>query len=194
MVRRVYIQPASAHPRPLLRAVILFAVTLAMAGSAAHAAKVGTRYDRDADFDGLQTFAWRSKSNVPADAPLAVGGKIDTMIRGIVTEELERRGFRPATGDEEADFELSYDALRETVLDSPGVRKEIVRGVAWVVDIDARTYDQGTLQLSVHRSGTEHAVWSAWTSGKVTEPDPEQPNPNKIRRAVRKMLARFPPR
>ena len=174
--------------------MILIAMTVVLAGAAAHAAKVGTRYDRDADFDGLQTFAWRSKENVPADAPLATGGKIDTLIRRIVTEELERRGFRPATESEMADFELSYDALRETVLDSPGVRKEIVRGVAWVIDIDSRTYDQGTLQLSVYRRGTKHAIWSAWTSGKLTEPDPEQPSENKIRRAVRKMLARFPPR
>jgi hypothetical protein len=169
---------------------LLFVLLAVLSSVTAHAAKIGARYERDADFSGLATYAWRLHLERPADSPLAVGGELDTLIRGIITEELERRGFRLA-GEETPDFEISYDAFVETLVDHPAMRKEIVPGVAWVIEGDYRSWEEGSLYIWVYRYGGKHPLWTSWVTKNLAEPE-EAPNPQKLRRAVRKMLRRFP--
>lgn len=169
---------------------LLFVLFAVLSSVSAQAAKVGARYERDADFSGLSTYAWRLHTERPAEAALAVGGELDTLIRGIITEELERRGFRLA-GEETPDFEISYDAFVETMVDHPALRKEIVPGVAWVIEGDYRSWEEGSLYIWLYRYGGKHPLWTSWATKNLAEPK-EAPDPQKLRRTVRKMLRRLP--
>ena len=179
------------HLRVLVPRIAALLVGALALNTAAEAQKVGTRYERDADFTGLETFAWRLNTKKPETSPLVPGGELDELIRGILTEELERRGYRPAEGAD-ADFEVAYDGFLETVVDDLALRKDVTPGVAWVVEGDYRSWEQGSLYIWVHLPGRERAAWTAWASGRRTDQD--GPDPRKIRRAARRMLARFPPR
>jgi hypothetical protein len=184
-------EPCRPHARTPRIAALLGAALMVLA-TAADAGKIGSRYDRDADFSNLESYAWRPGEKKPEGSPLAPGGEIDTMIRGAVDAELARRGFRPAADGEEPDFVIGYDAARETAVDNPNLRRDVTSGVAWVVEGEYRSWERGTLILTVHRPGEDRAIWSAWTTEDLKHPD--GPSQRQVERATRKLLKRFPPR
>ena len=178
--------------RDLVSRIVTLLVGALVLSTAAMGEKINTRHDRDADFTGLETYAWRPASKKTEGSPLEAGGEIDKLIHGILVEELERSGYRPAGEEDKADFEIAYDGFSETLVDDLATRREITPGVAWVVDGDYRSWEKGTLYLWIYLPDNKATAWTAWASGK-RKADGPRADPKKVRRAVRKMLARFPP-
>ena len=166
---------------------ILFSL---MSVAPAAAAENGMKFDRDADFSGYRSYGWVEHKKRPEGSPLAVGGALDTKIRNAIDSRLAAQGFRPAI-DEEPDFFVSFDGALEQVTDIEANRRQIVSGVSWVVDGDISSYRKGTLIISISDSETGKSVWSAWTRNRIK--NPQYPD-KQIDKAVKKMLARFPPR
>ena len=149
----------------------------------------GVKYDREHDFSAYESYDWMERKKRPKGSPLAVGGAADTRIRNAIDRQLAAQGFRPAI-DEEADFLVAFDGAMEQVQNIQSDRYQIATGVAWVAEGDINSYRQGTLVISILDAKSGHRVWHAWTTQKVKDPE----NPGKqIDKAVKKLLARFPP-
>lgn len=149
----------------------------------------GMEFDRDAEFSSYQTYDWVEHKKKPEGSPLAVGGALDTKIRNAIDKQLADQGFQPAV--EEPDFLVAFDGAMEQVTDIQADRYEIAKGVAWVAEGDINTYRKGTLIISISDAASGKRVWSAWTRNKIKNPK----NPDeRIRRAVKKLLGKFPPR
>ena len=163
--------------------VVLVLPGLALAG------ENGMEFDRDADFSSYQTYDWIEHKKKPEGSPLAVGGALDTKIRNAIDRQLAAQGFQPAV--EEPDFLVAFDGAMEQITDIQADRYEIASGVAWVAEGDINTYRKGTLIISISDAGSGKRVWSAWTRNKIKNPK----NPDdRINRAVKKLLGKFPPR
>ena len=172
--------------------VCLLAVLLLATPAAAK--KSGSKYDGKADFSKYTTFKWVDNPK-PRGPRVEPGADLDVLIRGLVTQRLVSQGLEEKEG--EADLSVTYDAVAVPVTNLEAMRQEITPGVAWVVDGPLTAYLEGNLVITISDTGTDKPVWTAWTSVKVHEPD----NPNKqvevdrkVTKAVKKLMARYPPK
>lgn len=156
----------------------------------ARAAEHGMKFDPDTDFSTFTTYEWvAAKPKSPAGSPLSLGAEADTLIRNAIDRELSERGFRQAI-DEEPDFLVAFDGALEPVTDFEGQRRQLAKGVAWVIEGDITSYQRGTLVITITNPKTKKQVWNAWTTDKVKNPDKPR---KQIDKTVKKMLRRFPP-
>ena len=164
-------------------------VFLSAATSPAGAKDHGTKYDRDADFSGLETFGWDEARTVrPEQGRMAQGNDVDVMIREAIQKQLESQGFR--FDADAADFLVTYDTALVPVTTVESERREITAGVSWVFDGTIQSYMEGTLVLTIYDAGTDKPIWSGWTEGKIKDPQ----NPEKqIKKVIKQLLGRFPP-
>jgi hypothetical protein len=158
-------------------------------------ADAGGGYDPEVIFHGIRTFTFprppRSGDPVPAGTPLETPG--DRQIRRYLAEGLELKGFRQATGSEEADLVVTF---------STGQRSRDFRAIP----ILYRHYDfpsmgtgfevdtRGTLVVDIIDTHSDRIAWHAWTTkgiGPGVTPGAE--TTALIREAVADILAGFPP-
>ena len=166
-------------------------LSLVLLAGSADAASRGCKYDPEVDCSAYKTYDWQPEERRQVeDSPLALGGSADTLIRNAIDEQLRSQGFE-LVGDGEPDFLVSYDGALEPVTDFEGYRRELASGVSWVVEGNVSSYTRGTLVITIHEPGRETPVWSSWTTETIKNPgQPEK----QIRKVVRKLLRRFPPR
>jgi hypothetical protein len=82
-----------------------------------------------------------------------------------ITQELQHRGYTPATDPATADFTL---------------------------DFSIGQYREGTLAIDVFDARTHRPVWHGWVKKELSSKDIEQPA-EPISKAVSAVLAKFPP-
>lgn len=158
-------------------------------------ASAGGGYDPEVVFTGIRTFTFprppRPGDPLPAGTPLETPG--DRQIRRYLAEGLELKGFRQATGSEEADLVVSF---------STGQKSRSFRAISILYqrydfpsmgtgfEVDTR----GTLVVDIIDARSDRIAWHAWTTkgfGPGITPGAE--TAALVREAVADILAAFPP-
>ena len=158
---------------------------LIVGGAGCSSISTSTDYDPKADFSRLRTYEWHPGQPSGPDTLTA------SRIARAVEDGLRARGYTRAAGAP-ADFQVAYHVW-------VGQRVEEVPSSAYSYGwrsgygTEVRTYDEGTLVLDVIDPVAKTLLWRG-TAKSAVDPDrtPEE-REAKIREAVQKLLADFPP-
>ena len=196
--------PALHRTRARLARSALAALLLA---AAACAAPVYTDHDVEADFTGLETFAWldpplqdgpREEGGAGSPDPFTHNTLLDKRLREAVETGLVARGYRKAGEDEAADFFVRYDVVSRQVLrDSPAY---VGAGYGYpyhgygygggVVYSGTRSYEEGTILLDVIDPASRTLAWRGWSSSRTRDGHIDA---RRVASTVDAILAKFPP-
>ena len=163
--------------------------------------QVSQDYDLKADFSRLQTFAWKSNSQVNTGDVRVDNPLLDARIRAAVERTLTAKGFRKVPiGD--ADFTVSYVFQIRRKIASDSVRTNIgfgsgsggrVGGVSVSSSGGVRETDEGMLIIDLTGHGGSHLLWRGTGIRLISG----RSNPNQItaevHETVEEILAQFPP-
>ena len=156
-------------------------VVVALAGCTAIA--VQHDYDPDVDFSTYRSFAWMPLTAHQSGVPDHLSGPfLHKRIRKALAEELTESGldYAPESADVLVAYQLNYKNKSEI-------------NAAYPHAIDVRRYREGTLIIDLVDPDTKALIWRGWGVSDLhrsTDPQQEQ---EQIERAVRKILARYPP-
>jgi hypothetical protein len=158
-------------------------------------ANAGGGFDPTVIFTGLSTFTFplpaRPGEPVPAGTPLETPQ--DRQIRRFLVENLELKGFRQATGGEEADLVVDFASGQRTrslsaipILYS---RYDFI-SMGHIRQVDTR----GTLVVDIIDTQSGRLAWHAWTTKGIGPGiTPGEKSTALVREAVGDVLADFPP-
>jgi hypothetical protein len=185
-----------------VRALAGLAFTLAvMLGlSACETLRVGSDYDRAADFSAYHSFTWLPRADYAAEGnPLVV-----ERARKAIEARLEQRGYTLVSNPEAADFAVDFTIGAHERADiraypAPYGGPWYWYGPRWWgypywgTGIDVRQYREGALCIDIFDAKTNKPVWHGWARKELTRRDIEDSG-RSIREAVDGVLAKFPPR
>ena len=160
--------------------------------------------DPEASFQGLRTYSWMPRKDSGDD--LIDDEGLEVRLRRMVDEELGARGFLPASGAR-PDFLIGYFPVltREVSVERVHTAYDYTGDPLWgegylplyqeageVQTVDREFY-KGTLILDVAEPSTRRPIWRATAEMPIDLDDSRKRTDQKIREAVRLMLAGFPP-
>jgi hypothetical protein len=175
------------------RCVFLSAVaTVCYFLSACVSVRVGSDYDRSANFAGYHSYAWLARKQFSGVNPLAI-----RRAHQAIDALLMRKGFIPAATPANADFLVDFTlGWRERVdIQSypPGYGGRWLWGRGYYgSQIDVRRYREGTLAIDIFDGRTHQPVWSGWARKELSRSEIEH-SEAAIRAATASVLAEFPP-
>jgi len=164
----------------------MISLLFAAAAGCSSAPPPASAYDHSVDFKDLKVFDWYAD---PAEVK-AVGGAIvdarfvEEHVKAAVDKDLSKRGYR-LSSDGSSDFSIEYHTRANGVLE-----RDQYGLYAWG-PVGAQYFRQGTLVLDI-RNAEKTLIWRGWyTLTLGTSPEGIARN---IRKAVSKILGRFPPK
>ncbi len=171
---------------------------LALVLSGCETMRVGSDYDRAANFSNYHTFTWLPRHNYDSMNPLIVERAKDA-----ITSDLELKGYRYVTDSAEADFAVDFTiGSRERVdvhtYPQPyawpwfGYGRYWWGYPYWGTGVDVTSYREGRLAIDVFDAKTHRPVWHGWAKKPLSREDMEHSSQS-IRKAVNEILMRFPP-
>ncbi|MHC4550980.1 MAG: DUF4136 domain-containing protein [Planctomycetota bacterium] len=170
---------------------------LAATCTACSAVRVETDYDPDAEFAGLENFAWLPARGRPAGDPRVDNALVDARVRGAVERHLAAQGYRKVSA-EDADFLVAYHAAVERKLDLEALYGPYGYGPhygAWGPGHETvvREYEEGSLLLDVLEPKRHQLIWRGSARAVVDRTATPEERSALVDKAVAKMLDRFPP-
>lgn len=186
------------------RSIVIFGlaclVPIALALSACETLRVGSDYDRAADFSAYRTFTWLPRQDYGVNNPLLV-----ERAREAIQRALERKGYTYVRDSAQADFSVDFTiGARERV----DVRTYPVPYAGpwywygprwwgypyWGRGVDVHTYREGTLAIDIFDAKSHKPVWHGWARKPLTQRDLEHSSSDvSVPEAVDAVLAKFPP-
>ena len=172
--------------RPLTLPILVLALILAVVPAAA--TRVNVKYAA-ADYAAWTT--WRFVENPQQKKALEKADRtaIRAIVRSAIAERLEKAGYAPAAAGEKADFQVAIDGSMRDVFDVRDYHKQIAEHVAFVMEGGSSSYREGTLMIRILHG--DDVVWTGWVTEQIEDPEKSE---KQIRKAVKKILRRFPPR
>jgi hypothetical protein len=193
------------HARKLALAAAAVAVVLAVAPLIA-GMKVKVENDKEFDFEGLKTYAWRLDGANPVkilenslDKPEEVRKNLEPIVLAAVDGELAKKGFKRVESGQ-PDLYLDY-----YVLVGPNAQSQyhgqFVGGVpAWGLPDFAmstsaiKIYEQGSLIIDLVSIAQKHTVWRGSAATEIDRRRTREERTAIINEAARKMFEKFPPK
>jgi hypothetical protein len=157
-----------------------------MALAACSGLQVETEFDPQADFSGLETYAWaeRGKRGGEARAP------VDRYIKTVVDRELAAKGYQKASSD--PDFLVGYFAVSQAQMAVTNLYDYWGYGGGYTRTQDVSHYQQGALIVGVIDPATTQLLWTGLARDAVDDPSFE--NISKLLdKAIPTMFEEFPP-
>ena len=148
--------------------------------------------DEAVDFSNYKRFAVIEPSSFPSTADPRINPITMGRINQVIEEQLLLNGFYK-TYKEEADFLVaSYASIKGKIdVTSYGYnyRSYGYYGGWGITDTAVREYDEGTLVIDFIDAAHNRLIWRGWATGPVSA----DPDLTRMRDAVTKILAQYPP-
>ena len=162
------------------------ALSLAMWMAACSGPMIQTHYDHSVDFRDLHTYAWKLMAgHLQLDRGLPPDPTLAGRIRSAVDDVLQAKGFH-AVPEKNADLQLDFSASAEEKVNA---RLDEYQ----TAELMGLTYTLGTLTLSMTRGTPPVVVWNGVAQANIDMSRPLEERNQKLREAVQKLLAKFPP-
>lgn len=182
--------------RVLLGLALLLPLALVLSGC--ETLRVGSDYDRAANFSNYHTFTWLPRQEYGVRDPLVAERAKDAILSG-----LEAKGYRYVSDSAQADFAVDFTlGSRERVdihtYPQPyawpwyGYGRYWWGYPYWGTGVSVTRYREGTLSIDVFDAKTHRPVWHGWAKKALTHEDIVHSRTS-IRKAVDAVLAKFPP-
>jgi hypothetical protein len=192
------------HARKLALAAIVAVVLAAVPVVAGM--KVTVQHDKEFNFEGLKTYAWRLDGPNPVrilenslDKPEEVRKNLEPIILAAVDGELAKKGLtRLESG--QPDFYLDYYLLVGPNTESQYHGQFVGAVPAWGLPDFAmstsalKVYEQGSLVIDIVSITQKHTVWRAKAAAEMDRRRTREERTAVINEASRKMFAKFPPK
>lgn len=158
--------------------------------------QVASDYDRSANFSTYHKFTLMQRQHRGILNPL-----VTTRAENDISQELQRRGYTPATDSASADFTVDFSIGSQDRISINSYPAAYAGhfwggpgwgGSYWGSNLDVRQYREGTLAIDVFDAHTHRPVWHGWAKKELSSKDIEQPA-EPISKAVSAVLAKFPP-
>jgi hypothetical protein len=164
-------------------------VGLALFALACSTTNIRTEHDPGADFSHLLRYAW-AEGEIEGKGNLRTSPEVvDQIIQEIVSDELARRGYRPA-GPEAPDFLVQYHAAVNADLKM----QSVVRDSGGSTRGPATSVRRGALVLDILEPASQAVIWRASSEVDLDKTAPRAERVDRVRTAVIAMLDKFPPR
>lgn len=159
--------------------------------------RVGSDFDRAANFSGYHSFSWMAREHHGSRNPLVV-----QRARDAIQAELVRKGYVDVGESGTADFVVDFTIGARDRTDVQSFPEPYGGaywtypgwwGPYWGSSVDVRTYREGTLSIDVFDARSHRPVWHGWAKKELTSSDMEH-SEAPIRAAVESVLSQFPPR
>jgi len=172
----------------------VYAFSALLLTSGCYPISVKTGYDRGANFAGRRMYAWDNAAKLDTGDSRIDTQQMERAIRGAVEATLAAKGFQQ-TDSANPDFLVGYSADIE--LGTSTVTRQRTLGDstgewAWTGS-NTVDYETGALVLKMTDPTTKRILWEAVASAVVVERATSAERQERIGKAVRKMLADFPP-
>jgi hypothetical protein len=157
-------------------------------------------YDPGFDFSGYQSWFWLPPSEQGATDPRVHNEITEARVRRALEDTLIARGYSKAPSGE-GDFGVGYHLAIEGRIDVRTVDRYYGYGRGWrgwsggygYTDTYVDQYDQGMLIVDIVDMRSRQLVWRGTAEARVDESaDPERRDA-RVREAVEKLFAEFPP-
>ncbi len=163
-------------------------------------------YDGDVDFSSLHSYSWLSAPKIESGDPgVQYGSLIDARVKSLVEAQLASRGF-VQTADK-ADFLVASHITVEDKESVTYTNELYGYGPGWGTSSRRNMlhhgypgttamvteYQQGTLILDVVRSNDKQLIWRGTAIAEVYPDLSKEARDTRLREAVDKILANFPP-
>jgi len=168
--------------------------------------QVTSDYDAGADFAALRSYHWLPSPEIKSGDPkIQYGSLMQARVKKLVEEQLALKGYVQDAG--QPDFLVTYhvaveDKVSVTYINElygygpgwgPGYRRNIRHygypgNTAMVSE-----YQQGTLLLDVVLAENKQLIWRGAATGEVYPELSQDAREKRLREAVEKILAQFPP-
>jgi len=187
--------------------ILIPLITIALSAVGCSTITVNHRYDETEDFSKYLTYAWmpeaKPSGNLPFDEPT-----VNRRVTRAVEQELHFKGLRK-TDVADADFLIGYQVALDRQLTANEVAthyefNDSVTDPALIGTVQTesttrplsyiRSYEQGTLILSIADAYTKELIWWSSSQAEVRATDPADIRKKRIHKAVGKMLQTFPPK
>ena len=168
----------------------------------------GWVYDKRANFAGLKTYQWLSVEE-KGTAFRQIGGKpIDQLVQTDVKRVLAAKGCTPVAGGAPADFTVQCTTILEFRRGGDGgaavsdQRDPALDRTEWyAVESSDRalepgvpsSYSVGTIYITMKDPKSQNIVWRGVASSVLREKSDPQDRADRLRDAIEKILAKFPP-
>jgi hypothetical protein len=189
--------------------VILTGVLAATLASGCTQIAVYVEHDPTVSFEGLQTYDWGESKIDFAERTQTDNQIFDSRVRSTVEAELARRGFERVE-DGDPDFLVAYSAAidvgqqtvtidryggytQSTYLSKSGTSRDYPRSTTGQQKV-VYDYQQGSLILNVSLPEPRRRIWRAYARSVIDPEESQKARDDRLREAVRRMLADFPPR
>jgi hypothetical protein len=192
------------HARKLALAAIV-AVVLAAVPLAA-GIKVTVENDKEFNFEGLTTYAWRLDGVNPIrilenslDKPEEVRKNLEPIILTAVDGELAKKGFKRLESGQ-PDLYLDYYVLVGPNTESQYHGQFVGAVPAWGLPDFAmstsalKVFEQGSLVLDIVSIAQKHTVWRGKAAVEIDRRRTREERTAVINEGARKMLEKFPPK
>ena len=175
-----------------------FALTLVVGLTGCETLRVGSDYDRAANFANFHSFTWLPRQDYGARNPLVV-----ERARDAIQARLEQKGYTYTSDPAAADFAVDFtvDAHQRTDIHTyPAAYAGDWHWYGphwwgypyWGTGIDVQQYREGVLAIDAFDAKTHKPVWHGWAKKALTRKDMEQSGQS-LREAADAVLAKFPP-
>jgi hypothetical protein len=165
---------------------------------------VKTDYDPTISYTSYKTFDWYAASKRAKGKGSGTDPLMDKRVRASVQAALEAKGFRQET-IAEPDFLMTYYPVYQnkkyrTTTSVGGGYGYGWGGRHWGYGVGTRfstsqlhKYREGTIVLEIVDSKSNQLVWQGAAEGALTNLDSPEDAQEQINKAVRELLANFPP-
>lgn len=179
-------------------ASIACALGFALALSGCETVRVGSDYDRAANFSSFHAFTWLPRENYGARNPLIV-----ERARDAIQARLQQMGYTYTSDAAAADFAVDFTIGAQQRTDIQTYPTTYAGDWSWYgprwwgypywgTGIDVHQYREGVLAIDAFDAKTHRPVWHGWAKKALTRRDMEQ-SAQSIREAADAVLAKFPP-
>ena len=196
------------------RRTILAGVLLAILTCGCSTMQVSSDFSPDADFSGLQTYAWKPGPQGITDDPRIDNDILERRIRTAIDDQLALQGFTRTSGGV-PDFFVGFHAAVSSKLEVTAINQHYgyapgwgthgfhgrgpggYRGYMWGWEppsTNVRSFEQGSLIIDVVEPASDQLIWRGTAQAEVGFSDDEGKKEKRVREAVARILKPFPPR
>jgi hypothetical protein len=187
-------------------ALVLAVAGLIAAVPLAAGMKVNVQFDKQFNFEGLKTYAWRLDGPNPVrilenslDKPEEVRKNLEPLVLATVDEVLGNKGFKRIESGE-PDLYLDYYLLVGPNTESQYHGQFVGAVPAWGLPDFAmstsalKVFEQGSLVIDVVSIAQKHTVWRGSAAAEIDRRRTAAERAKIIDQAVARMFEKFPPK
>jgi hypothetical protein len=142
------------------------------------------------------TFSWWIRPGALSGSFKVDSGALDLRIRDTVEREMANRGFAVRPVGYKVDFLVYYQVVSDDQVDSATLARQYGQKTGGPEPTDGQKYTRGSLILDVLNPNTTKLMWRGVAEADIdtSKAPSENEKLNRINTAVRRILAKFPPR